>query len=104
MNTAQDFFILSCGFYILSLVLAFILSKRALAVYLSIILALGLNATAVLMRYYQAWPMLPMYLGPVALPLFLALLTLLSRHSVRNVEYRPGNGRRLAQRLSGNGR
>jgi ABC-type uncharacterized transport system permease subunit len=32
------------------------------------------NAAVVLFRYQQAWPMLPMYLGPVALPLCLGLL------------------------------
>lgn len=32
------------------------------------------NVLAVAHRYYQAWPLLPMHLGPVALPLCLALL------------------------------
>jgi hypothetical protein len=39
------------------------------------------NLAAVAIRYWQAWPMLPMYLGPVALPLCVGLLLLCHRPS-----------------------
>lgn len=41
--------------------------------------ALVANAAAVLYRYQQAWPMLPMYLGPAAIPLCLGCLLLILR-------------------------
>jgi ABC-type uncharacterized transport system permease subunit len=43
--------------------------------------ALIANAAAVALRYWQAWPMMPMYLGPVALPLCLGCLLFLVRPS-----------------------
>ena len=48
-------------------------------------LAVGLivNAIVVGLRFYQAWPMLPMYLGAQALPLALGLLLLVSGPSRR---------------------
>ncbi|MGQ9669136.1 MAG: cytochrome c biogenesis protein CcsA [Desulfosoma sp.] len=36
--------------------------------------ALATNAAAVVLRYYLAWPMLPMYLTPVALPFLLGTM------------------------------
>jgi ABC-type transport system involved in cytochrome c biogenesis permease subunit len=42
------------------------------------------NAAAALLRYRQAWPMLPMYLGPVALSLCLGCMVLLIRQGEKN--------------------
>jgi ABC-type transport system involved in cytochrome c biogenesis permease subunit len=39
--------------------------------------AIGANAAAVALRYWQAWPMLPMHLGSAALPLFMGLMAAL---------------------------
>jgi ABC-type transport system involved in cytochrome c biogenesis permease subunit len=42
---------------------------------LFLLAALTANAAAVVLRYQLAWPMLPMYLGPAALPLLLGMMT-----------------------------
>jgi hypothetical protein len=78
MIGAQLSFKLAALFYSASF-LAGLLSPRLRCVAgLLLLLALLTNLAAVAIRYWQAWPMLPMYLGPVALPFCLGLL--LCRH------------------------
>jgi hypothetical protein len=70
---AQLSFKLAALLYALSLVV----SSRPISAKLFRLLllpALGANLVSVSWRYWQAWPMLPMYLGPVVLPLCLGLL------------------------------
>ena len=43
-------------------------------VWLFLVPALLVNGFGLWLRYWNAWPMLPMYLSPVALPFFLGLL------------------------------
>ncbi len=49
-------------------------SRRPIPVLLFFLPAVLVNILVVALRYHQAWPMLPMHLGPVALPLCLGLL------------------------------
>jgi len=60
--------------YGLSLAADAVLGRRATQVVL--MSALAANGAAAGMRYWMAWPMMPMYLGSAALPLCLGLLAL----------------------------
>lgn len=75
---AQFVFKIAAGLYGLSLVAAFLPGRPRGVVWIFLLPALLANFAAVALRYWQAWPMLPMYLGPVALPFFLGLLLLFS--------------------------
>ena len=67
------FFKIAAGFYVLCWVAAFFRTSRN-HLFVRNFLTTGLcaNAVAVALRYHQAWPMLPMYLSPLALPLCLS--------------------------------
>jgi hypothetical protein len=84
---AQALLKIAAYFYGLSLGSTILEDRQRSAVYLFLCPALIANAVAVLLRYRQAWPMLPMYLGPVALPLCLGCLFFLIRqhsgHAIR---------------------
>lgn len=67
---------IAAGFYLLSLGADFLPSRPGRAIWLLGPVALTANALAVALRYWSAWPMLPMYLGAVALPLGLGLSAL----------------------------
>jgi hypothetical protein len=71
--TTQSFFIIAAGFYLLSLAAAFLPERKSPVLWGFLLPAILANAAAVGIRYWTAWPMLPMYLGPQALPLGLAL-------------------------------
>jgi hypothetical protein len=73
---AQFFFKIAAGLYVLSFAVGFASARRPGMVWLFLLPALLANAAAVGLRYRMAWPMLPMYLGPVALPFFLGFLLL----------------------------
>lgn len=66
---------IAVGFYGLSCLAVFVSPQRGWYT-LVLLPALAANATAVVFRYYMAWPMLPMYLTPAALPLLLGIMTL----------------------------
>ncbi len=83
--TAHTFFTLATGFYFLSLAAAFLPKGTRSAMWGFLAAALFANATAAAMRYWTAWPMLPMYLGPQALPLCLAMLLVLNRRNAREL-------------------
>ena len=70
----QMIFKVAAGLYALSLASTFIFDQRPQVSRLLLVPALMANAAVVAWRYWTAWPMLPMYLGPVALPLVLGAL------------------------------
>jgi hypothetical protein len=70
-------------FYGMSLGAAFLSNDGRKALAFSLYPALIANAAAAALRYQQAWPMLPMYLGPAALPLCLGCLLFLIRQRDR---------------------
>ncbi|MGE4560797.1 MAG: cytochrome c biogenesis protein CcsA [Desulfobulbus sp.] len=68
---------LCAGFcYLAALIAAFLPPRWALVPKALLIPALACNLVTVAVRYYQAWPMLPMHLGAEALPFCLGLLAL----------------------------
>ncbi|WP_448382140.1 cytochrome c biogenesis protein CcsA [Desulfosoma sp.] len=77
------------GFYGLSCVAILVFPRRPWFGF-ALLPALVANAVSMGLRYHLAWPMLPMYLAPVALPFFLGILTLVSGtrepgHRVRRI-------------------
>lgn len=76
MIAAQTIFKIAAGLYCLGLGGDFISGRRNYVVWLFLLPALFCNAAAVALRYWTAWPMLPMYLGSMALPLSLGILIL----------------------------
>lgn len=83
MINAQLLFKIAACFYGLSLAATFRWNDGRRALSFLLIPALIANAAAAVLRYRQAWPMLPMYLGPVALPLCLGWLLFLIRPHIR---------------------
>jgi ABC-type transport system involved in cytochrome c biogenesis permease subunit len=83
LNSAQLLFKIAICLYGLSFGAAFLSDRRRSTVLVVLCPALIVNAAAVLLRYQQAWPMLPMYLGPVALPLCLGCLICMIREHGR---------------------
>ncbi len=79
MISTQLLFKIAAGLYGLSLVAELSFGRWRWWAGIFLWPALLANAAAAVLRYRSAWPMLPMYLGPVALPLFLGLLILLIR-------------------------
>jgi ABC-type transport system involved in cytochrome c biogenesis permease subunit len=67
---------IATAFYGLSLLAMHFPRRRKGMAWFFLLPALVANAAAATIRYQQAWPMLPMYLGPVALPLMLGGLVL----------------------------
>ena len=80
MIYGQLLFKIAACFYGMSLICTFVFGQRSKAVLFVLMLALLANMTAVGWRYWLAWPMLPMYMGPVVLPLFLGVMLVLSHH------------------------
>jgi hypothetical protein len=76
----QLIFKFAAGLYGLSLVCAFAFGRRPQTALLFLVPALLANAAVVTWRYWLAWPMLPMYLGPVVLPLILGAMLAVDRH------------------------
>ncbi len=74
--TSSQFFNIATGLYILGFAAGVFLPRRRLVAPAFLLSALAANAAALAIRYMPAWPMMPMYLGPVALPLVLCLLAL----------------------------
>lgn len=66
--------------YLAALSASFLPRRWALLSSVLLIPAVGCNLVAVGLRYFQAWPMLPMHLGAMALPLCLGLLAMFSGH------------------------
>lgn len=78
MITPQLIFKIATGLYGFGLLAAFLPGNRRTALWLFLVPAILANTAAVALRYWQSWPMLPMYLGPVALPLCLGILVVVS--------------------------
>jgi hypothetical protein len=74
MMTPQTVFQAAGALYGLALLGALLPGKRPLVVATFLVPALVCNLLVVGLRYHQAWPMLPMHLGAMALPLCLGLL------------------------------
>ena len=74
MITSHTAFQIAGALYTLALLVALAPGKRPLPINLPLAAAVACNLLAVGLRCHQAWPMLPMHLGPVALPLCLGLL------------------------------
>lgn len=68
----QQLLKIATAFYGMSLVLTFFSKGRQGVFLLFLVPALLANTVAVGLRFWTAWPMLPMYAGPLALPLFMA--------------------------------
>ncbi|BBO82595.1 hypothetical protein DSCO28_31610 [Desulfosarcina ovata subsp. sediminis] len=79
-------------FYCLSFFAAVICARRNGAGRYFLYAGLLLNATAVVLRYRLAWPMLPMYFGSAVLPLVLGAMAACSRPP-------SGEGIRVRQRV-----
>lgn len=76
MITTQLLLKISTCLYIAALVADIVFGGRRGPVIAFLLPALAANIVALLFRYLPAWPMMPMYLGPVALPPVLCLLAL----------------------------
>ena len=74
MITSQAAFQVASGLYVLALLVSLLPGGNGLRAMLLLVPALVCNTITVLLRYHQAWPMLPMHLGAVALPLCLGLI------------------------------
>lgn len=78
--------------YLATLMAAFLPRRWSFISRVLLIPALGCNLVTVGVRYHLAWPMLPMHLGAMALPLCLGLLLLLLGNGSRP-------GERVVQRI-----
>lgn len=81
--TSGQFFMVTFGLYILALISSLTRLRRSSFVFMGLALIIGLLGLG--LRIYQAWPMLPMYLGLPALVSGLAVIWL-SRGYGRNDE------------------
>lgn len=89
MNHAQLYFKIAACLYGLSLLATFFPVHRRSAFWIFFIPALLANGLVAAWRYHQAWPMLPMYLGPVALPFCIGVLILFTgRRDPENLFFR----------------
>ncbi|MFP4307969.1 MAG: cytochrome c biogenesis protein CcsA [Desulfococcaceae bacterium] len=79
MTTAHVFLKTASALYLLALAATCLPGGNRLPFRLLLPLALLCNAASVGIRYWNAWPMPPMYLGPAALPLGLGLPALFFR-------------------------
>ncbi|MBU1056031.1 MAG: cytochrome c biogenesis protein [Proteobacteria bacterium] len=84
MISAQILFKTAAVFYGLSLVSALVFRKKPITVLIFMLAALAANAASLTLRYLAAWPMLPMYLGPVALPFCLGILSIFNKKNYEN--------------------
>lgn len=79
MTTNQSLFMISTGIYGFAFLTVLVSRTSRLSLLLLLLPAICINAWVVIIRYKAAWPMLPMYLGPVALPFCLGILALFLR-------------------------
>ena len=77
-------FRVATGLYGLSLAYAFFFNRRPTVILLFLLPALLANAMVLYLRFWTAWPMLPMYAGPLALPFFMGVVVAIKRHSLSN--------------------
>ena len=85
MIFAHEMLQLAACFYCLSFAVLFMHERRRWIFRLFILPALLANAFAVGARYHQAWPLMPMYLGGAATPLFIGAVTLFIGNSNENI-------------------
>jgi ABC-type uncharacterized transport system permease subunit len=76
MITAQWLFKIAAGLYAAALIIDISFNRRRSPSLVFLLPALAANAAALLFRYLPAWPMMPMYLGPLALALVLGIFSL----------------------------
>lgn len=74
MFTSQSVFQLAWVLYSLALLMSLGTGKRRVFTLFFLASGVAANLVVVLFRYHQAWPMLPMHLGAIALPLCLGFL------------------------------
>lgn len=74
MISAHAAFQIAAGLYGFAFLSSLLPARRHLLALLFLLAAILVNSLVIFLRYHQAWPMLPMHLAPVALPLCLALL------------------------------
>jgi len=79
MIGADKCFLAATAAYSACLAAAFFPGRARTLARIALAAGLAANGLAVALRYLQAWPMLPMYLGARALPLALALVLAASR-------------------------
>ena len=84
----ESFFFIAALCYLLSFAAACLPGRGRQAMWGFLSAALLANAAAAGIRYWTAWPMLPMYLGPQALPLCLSVLLLFPRPGGKDVYVR----------------
>nr|WP_321467456.1 cytochrome c biogenesis protein CcsA [uncultured Desulfobulbus sp.] len=73
-NLAQVFFQSAGFFYLIALAATFLPGRWTFIARILLLPALVCNLISIVLRYYRAWPMLPMHLGAIALPFCLGLL------------------------------
>ncbi len=84
LTDTQQLFKIATGLYILSLVSAIWFSRRPRTLLFFLVFALLANATALIGRYWIAWPMLPMYAGVQALPVFMGTVAFAIGYPCKN--------------------
>lgn len=94
MITAQLLFKIAACLYAAALIVDIASGVRRGPVAVLLLAALVANAASLLLRYLPAWPMMPMYMGAVALPLVLGIFRLA-------IPGRIGAGRRVRRTLLG---
>jgi hypothetical protein len=80
LSTSHQLLAIASGLYGLSLLTAVCAAQRYSLTRIVIGAAVAVNCAAVAIRYYLAWPMLPMYLAPAALPPVLGFIVLFIGH------------------------
>ncbi len=88
MISANNIFILATFLFLLSLIASFSKDYGQKLVWSFLLPAVLANSIVLFIRYLSAWPMLPMYLEPVALPFCLAFLTIFLRQNVSSWQSR----------------
>lgn len=88
MIALKTAFQITGGLYGLAFLATLCTSRRQLPVVLFLLPAVLINSLVVVLRYHQAWPMLPMHLGAMALPLCLGLLYPLAASGCEPVQQR----------------
>jgi hypothetical protein len=75
--SAQPYLKIAALLYLLAFLVEILPHRKNAAVLLFLLPALIINASGAAVRYIPAWPMMPMYLSPALLPVFLGFFHLL---------------------------
>ncbi len=77
LSDSQLLFKIATVFYGLSLTCAFFSNRRRAVLLAFLLPGLFVNPVVVFWRFWTAWPMLPMYAGPLVVPLFMGTVVAL---------------------------